>query len=338
MYVKGSAVQSFSAQVLTDPSVDQLGDAISKFLHHSGQISTLHHVAATNLRGTAFDLSDPFPRLENHGSYLFGELATPTSLNDGADLFISISYVLSFKNALVIARSPEGDEFREDTEEFLETLEQRCSSVESVGEFVASLLGAIAENIEEKVLKVHRSIDRDLSRLTDSFDIHNKDLTAEEISALYLAASRYRIDVLGVRTTIEETTRILDEISNDRIDLRASEQPGLELFSRDLEILVHDLHIRFRRLTALRNNLESTIKVTFDKFERLDDQSQTKASNNMAAIASIMLLPSFLVGFFGQNFGIYDEIEYHWGWALSMGAIALVTAGQIVFFRRKRWL
>ena len=331
-------MQPFSAQFLTDPSADELKDAISTFLHHSGQIPALHHVATTNLRGTTFDLSDPFPRLENHESYLFGELATPTSLDDGADLFVSISFVLSFTNALVIARSPEGDEFRADTEDFLESLEQSCSSVESVGEFVASLLGAIAEDIEEKVLKVHRSIDRDLSRLTDSFDIHNRNLTAEEISALYLAASRYRIDILGVRTTIEETTRILDDISNDRIDLRDTDRPGLELFDRDLEILVNDLHIRFRRLTALRNNLESTIKVTFDKFERLDDQSQTKASNNMAAIASIMLLPSFLVGFFGQNFGVYDEIEYHWGWAISMGAIALVTAAQIVFFRRKRWL
>lgn len=298
----------------------------------------LHNVAKTNLRGTTFDLSDPFPRLENHENYLFGELATPTSLDDGADLFISISFILSFTNALVIARSPEGDQFREDTEEFLHALKRNCSSVDSVGEFVACLLGAIAEDIEEKVLTVHRCIDRDLSRLTDSFDIHNKNLTAEEISSLYLAASRYRIDVLGVRTTIEETTRILDEISNDRIDLRASDQSGLELFDRDLEILVNDLHIRFRRLTALRSNLESTIKVTFDKFERLDDQSQTKASNNMAAIASIMLLPSFLVGFFGQNFGVYDEIEYHWGWALSLGAIALVTVGQVVFFRRRRWL
>lgn len=331
-------MQPFSAQVLTDPSADELKDAISTFVQHAGQVPTLHHVATTNLRGTTFDLSDPFPRLENHESYLFGELATPTSLDDGADLFVSISFVLSFTNALVIARSPEGDEFRADTEDFLESLEQSCSSVKSVGEFVASLLGAIAEDIEEKVLKVHRSIDRDLSRLTDSFDIHNRNLTAEEISALYLAASRYRIDILGVRTTIEETTRILDDISNDRIDLRDTDRPGLELFDRDLEILVNDLHIRFRRLTALRNNLESTIKVTFDKFERLDDQSQTKASNNMAAIASIMLLPSFLVGFFGQNFGVYDEIEYHWGWAISMGAIALVTAAQIVFFRRKRWL
>jgi magnesium transporter len=58
----------------------------------------------------------------------------------------------------------------------------------------------------------------------------------------------------------------------------------------------------------------------------------------MTAITSIMLLPSFLVGFFGQNFRVSDELNFHSGWLVSLGLIIAVSIAQIIFFRRKNWL
>jgi magnesium transporter len=49
-------------------------------------------------------------------------------------------------------------------------------------------------------------------------------------------------------------------------------------------------------------------------------------------------LPDSFVGLFGQNFHFTKEIEYHWGWPVSIVVIAVITYGQVVYFKRKNWL
>ena len=51
-----------------------------------------------------------------------------------------------------------------------------------------------------------------------------------------------------------------------------------------------------------------------------------------------MLLPTFIVGLFGQNFHFTKAIEYNWGWPISVLVITVVTYGQVVYFKRKNWL
>lgn len=331
-------MSQFRSFILVNPTAHEISHAIISFEEESNPTAKLHDVAVVNLNETTFDLTDPFPRLENHGSYLFGEFATPTSLIDGADLYISVHFVISFTHVVLVVRTPSDDMFTNETNLMVQKMVDICTSSRGEGWFVTDLLRCIVKDLESKVLEVSQQVDFDLALITQSFDYRTKNLTNHQSSDLYLSATRHRVDILGCKTTVEETTRILQEIAGDRLDLKPDDGTNREFFSRELELYVEDLHIRLRRLTALRANLEATLKLTFDKFEKIDDQSQTRASHNMTAIASIMLLPSFLVGFFGQNFRIYGGIEYEWGWALSIAAILIVTGLQVAYFKRKRWL
>jgi magnesium transporter len=54
-------------------------------------------------------------------------------------------------------------------------------------------------------------------------------------------------------------------------------------------------------------------------------------------IASIVLLPTFIVGVYGQNFVHMPELHWHYGYAYSWGLIVALTLVQLWFFRRKRW-
>jgi len=326
----------FGSTILVNPKRDELAQAIDQFERSEG--FALHEVAVTNLNETTFDLTDPFPRLEDHGSYLFGEFATPTSLVDGADLYISIHFVISFGYVILVVRTPNNDPFADSTNLMVRKITDVCVQSRGQGWFVVDLLRCLVLDIESKVLEVAQELDHALAAVVSTFDYDAKDLSPRKIAELYLAATRFRVDILGVRTTITETTKVMRAVSDDQLDLRPSDFSGREFFDRELELHIEDLHVRLRRLTALRDNLEATVAVTFDKFDKLDDQSQTNASRNMTAIASLMLLPSFLVGFFGQNFRFHQVLDYEWGWALSISAIALVTLAQVVFFRRKRWI
>jgi magnesium transporter len=51
-----------------------------------------------------------------------------------------------------------------------------------------------------------------------------------------------------------------------------------------------------------------------------------------------MLLPTFIVGLYGQNFIDMPEKDWHYGYLFSWGAIISITVFQVVFFRRRRWI
>ena len=75
------------------------------------------------------------------------------------------------------------------------------------------------------------------------------------------------------------------------------------------------------------------------------DFHQSKIANDqnevmkvLTVIASLLLLPTFIVGVYGQNFVNIPELRWHLGYAFSWGVIVATTVGQIVFFKRKNWI
>ena len=75
------------------------------------------------------------------------------------------------------------------------------------------------------------------------------------------------------------------------------------------------------------------------------DYSQAKIANDqnevmkrLTAIASIVLVPTFIVGVYGQNFDHMPELHWYLGYAFSWGLIVVTSIAQLIFFRRKRWL
>jgi magnesium transporter len=55
-------------------------------------------------------------------------------------------------------------------------------------------------------------------------------------------------------------------------------------------------------------------------------------------IASLLLVPTFIVGLYGQNFPHIPELGWSWGYWWSWGLIVGSTIAQLVFFYKKRWL
>ena len=67
-------------------------------------------------------------------------------------------------------------------------------------------------------------------------------------------------------------------------------------------------------------------------------QDQNEVVKKLTVIASLLLLPTFIVGVYGQNFDHMPELHWRFGYAFSWAVVILTTIGQLVFFRRKRWI
>ena len=326
--------------VLVNPTDEQVAEQIALFEESSEAKLEVHRVARTNLLQCIRNFTDPFPRMESHGHYLFGEFAVPTSLVDGIDLFITVQLIADFKQVLLVVRTPPDAELTAESNEFISGLMQIESGLASSGEYIVEVISQVVLELERNIEEVHKAVDDDLRTVNSTyFDLKTELLNSLNTKNLYSAASRYRIDILGVKSSIDQTHRVLTGIATDKIDLKLEDNSeSVQFFPQSLEIDVSDLVIRIRHLRSLRDNLETTLTITFKKFEKIENAKQTKASHTMTAIASIMLLPTFIVGLFGQNFHFTKEIEYHWGWPISVAVIVIVTCGQVFFFKRKKWL
>jgi magnesium transporter len=58
----------------------------------------------------------------------------------------------------------------------------------------------------------------------------------------------------------------------------------------------------------------------------------------LTAIASILLVPTFIVGLYGQNFRHIPELHWGFGYWWSWALILATTVAQVVYYRRKGWL
>src|SRR5947208_828777 len=75
------------------------------------------------------------------------------------------------------------------------------------------------------------------------------------------------------------------------------------------------------------------------------DYSQAKIANDqnevvkrLTVIASLLLVPTFIVGLYGQNFDNIPELKWGFGYWWSWGWIVFTTILQLAFFRWLGWI
>ena len=65
---------------------------------------------------------------------------------------------------------------------------------------------------------------------------------------------------------------------------------------------------------------------------------QNEVTKRLTVIASLLLVPTFIVGLYGQNFRNIPELHWGFGYAFSWALIIVTTIGQLAFFRWKQWI
>ncbi len=82
------------------------------------------------------------------------------------------------------------------------------------------------------------------------------------------------------------------------------------------------------------------LELSRDLIASVRDYLQTKIANDqnevmkkLTVIASVLLLPTFIVGLYGQNFRHhFPELGWQWGYMWSWGLIVVTTIMQLAYF------
>ena len=107
--------------------------------------------------------------------------------------------------------------------------------------------------------------------------------------------------------------------------------PETKVYLRDLydhTVQIMDLIESYRDVTTgLMEMYLSTVSLRTNEIMRV-----------LTVMSSIFIPLTFVAGVYGMNFENMPELKTRWGYFICVGVMALISAGQIIFFRRRKWL
>jgi magnesium transporter len=193
------------------------------------------------------------------------------------------------------------------------------------GASAGELLFRVVDDAAESFLDVVDVADAEIDALEDHIDDWPSAQVRRRLGIL-------RHDLLHARRTVGATRSAVRRIVDKRLDIgddRLFPEPVERMFADTYETLFRageDLDVARDLLSSARDYHQSVIA------ERQNDIVKT-----LTVIASLVLVPSLVVGFYGQNFAGEFQRPF-WTFGVSMGLIVGSTVVQLVLFRWRRWI
>jgi magnesium transporter len=119
---------------------------------------------------------------------------------------------------------------------------------------------------------------------------------------------------------------------------RMAELPGLKLDERDY---FRDVYDHLIRISDLVDTYRELLSGATDLYLSTVSNRQNEVMKQLAIVGTIFLPLSFIVGFFGQNFGwlVNRAIAPAWTfWVFGLGSLVVACVMLFFFFKRKGWL
>ena len=297
---------------LLDPTESELREALGQ---------DIHALALQSLLRPARHDDEPRPRLEGHDHYVFGVFLVPVCIRDEDRVFYQeLDFVATREKLVTVRKKPErGHPF--------DSQPVRDSIAREADPGVGLMVYRIVDEIAEYFLDLVDAIDEEIDELEDGIE----DWPAAQVRR---RISELRHDLLHVRRTVAPTRDAIRRVVDRRIDVGEGE----EVLPREIELDFADVYDKLLRAV-------DGLDLSRDLLSSARDYQQAKIANDqnevtklLTVIASLLLVPTFIVGLYGQNFRNIPELHWGFGYAWSWGLIIVTTVLQILFFRWLGWI
>ena len=294
---------------LVDPSEDELRKHLP---------DTVHATALTALLEPHVHDDEPRPRIESHGDYVLGILLLPVEVRDEDRLYYQeIDFVVTRDRLVSVSKTPP-DEQPFDPK----PAKDACKVHDDVGMFAFHLVDEVAE----RYLDLLDALDDEIDELEDMIGEEPPQTVGRRLRGI-------RHDVLGIRRTLSPTRDAVHKIVDGRVELDDD-----ELFPRQVEIAFGSAYDKLLRASEALDSSRDSLGGVRDYLQGKIANDQNEVMKRLTLIASLLLLPTFIVGLYGQNFRDIPELHWAFGYWWSWGWILGTTVAQLIFFRWKRWV
>jgi magnesium transporter len=262
--------------------------------------------------------AEPRTRLEARGNYVFGVLAYPVLTDDRA-VFQEVDVIATLEGLVTVRKTPEGHMACD----ISATRDAAQRSSDMVGMWLHSLI----DDIAERFLDVVDTFDEQIDELED----HVTEWASQQIRS---EIGEIRHNLLHLRRVLAPTRDAARAVLDDRVEIDGD----VTLFPREVELHFADTYDKLLRATDGLDLARDLLAGVRDFHQAEIANNQNEVTKRLAAIASLLLVPTFIVGLYGQNLKGSPEQRWEHGYAFSWVVIIVVTVLQFWYFRRKRWI
>ena len=296
---------------LVDPSEDELRAHLP---------TDIQETALKVLLAPAEHNDEPRPTLQGHGRYIFGVfLVAVAEREEDRVYYQEIDVVATSERLITVSKTPSGEQPFDPR-----PAKEACNPGDSAG----MMLYRLADDIAERYLDLIDDLDDEIDELEDVVDTAPAGQIRSRISEL-------RHDLLHIRRTLAPTRDAIRRVVDNVIEV----EEGPPVFPHNVEVAFNSAYDKLLRAfdgLELSRDLIASVR---DYLQSKVANDQNEVMKKLTVIASLLLLPTFIVGLYGQNFQHhFPEIHWQFGYLFSWAVIVATTALQLWFFRRKHWI
>lgn len=248
------------------------------------------------------------PKLEyytDHSFFVLHALDEGALTNREINLFASDGYLVSYHEQ----RSPEIDVM-------FEQFRQHVGKHETV-----DLVHKIIDKIVDGYFPIVHAIEDALFTLEERYRTRGNDRRLmEEIFEL-------RARLLRISRTVMPMRDLLYRVVESK---RLSIHPKKQAFFRDL----YDHLLKLSEMIEYNRLMTSEFR---DNFISLNSYRMNSIMKTLTIFTTIFMPLTFIAGIYGMNFEHMPELTTRYGYFVTLGAMALLALGMILFFKKNRW-
>jgi len=263
---------------------------------------------------------EPRPTLRGHGNYVFGIFLVARAVPEEDCIYYQeIGIVLTHDRIVTVRKTPANGRPPYD----IEALRSAVHESDVPGMIAFRLVDEIAE----QYLDLVDDVDAEIDELEDQVETQSAARTRERISEI-------RHDLLRIRRTLAPMRDAIRRVVDDVIEV----EHGQDVFPHSVEVAfagAYDKLLRALDGLELSRDLLASVR---DYHQSKIANDQNEVMKRLTVVASLLLVPTFIVGLYGQNFVDIPELRWEWGYGYVWGVIVATTLAQIWFYRRKDWI
>jgi len=286
---------------LKDPSPAEMEQMREEF--------DLHHLAVEDaLKG------HQRPKIEEYGDIVYTVAHIP-EVHDGkleiaeVDIFAGPNFVLSV---------------RERTEQGFVAVRQRAEAEPNLLRHGAGFVFyALLDNVVDRYFPVVDALETELEKLERS--IFDPDTAARSnIEALYDLKHR----LMDMRHAVEPLIEVLHKLYGGRVPLVCI---GVQDYFRD----VYDHLLRIStQIDGLRDMVTTALSVNLSMITLAENE----VTKRLASYAALVAVPTLIAGIYGMNFKNMPELDWMWGYPVTLAVMVGIDGYLWTRFRKSGWL
>ncbi|WP_341631563.1 magnesium transporter CorA family protein [Sphingomonas agri] len=267
---------------------------------------------------------EPSSRLYERNGALYMTVSVLYGVLDGDPRTTPISFVLT-DNRLVTVRYATPKPIRS----FSEHARRDGQLVRDAPTALVRMLDAIIDRLADELEEVTRDFE-ELSSQIFHKDVDERRIPAARLTALLTRIGRSQTLLTKIRYSAVSTIRMLSFLSGaNRFHEAEQSEVRHHLTSLSTDVTSLSEHASF---------LSDNLTFLLDASLGLISIEQNAAMKLFSWAAVVFLPPTLIAGIFGMNFRYMPELNWHYGYPLSLAVMFASAVCPYLYFRKRGWI